>query len=45
MSEIHNNKKRMPVVLTKEDQQGWLDGIELSNFAFPYEVALKAIVA
>ncbi len=43
MSEIHNNKKRMPVVLKKEDQQGWLNGVDLSNFAFPYEVDLKAV--
>lgn len=42
MSEIHNNKKRMPVVLKKEDQQTWLSGTEVLNFAFPYEVPLIA---
>lgn len=42
MSEIHNNKKRMPVVLRKEDRNNWLSGKELSYFAFPYEVELTA---
>lgn len=43
MSEIHNNKKRMPVVLEAQDHKNWLSGAEVSNFAFPYEVNLKAI--
>lgn len=42
MSEIHNNKKRMPVVLKKEDRNRWLSGAELSGFSFPYEVELRA---
>lgn len=42
MSTIHNNKKRMPVLLKAEDQKNWLQGAELSNFAFPYEVTLTA---
>ncbi len=42
MSEIHNNKKRMPIVLKKEDQASWLGNSELSSFAFPYEVQLEA---
>lgn len=42
MSEIHNTKKRMPVILKEEDRQGWLQGAELSNFSFPYDVALTA---
>jgi putative SOS response-associated peptidase YedK len=42
MSEIHNNKKRMPVVLKKEDRQNWLIGKNLNNFPFPYEVELEA---
>lgn len=42
MSEIHNNKKRMPVVLRKEDRNAWLQGIDLGSFAFPYEVELEA---
>ncbi|QED37352.1 SOS response-associated peptidase [Antarcticibacterium arcticum] len=42
MSEIHNNKKRMPVVLRQEDRNHWLSGKDVTNFAFPYEVALQA---
>ena len=42
MSEIHNNKKRMPVVLKKQDRHRWLAGSEINEFAFPYEVALEA---
>ncbi|WP_300435909.1 SOS response-associated peptidase [Christiangramia sp.] len=42
MSEIHNNKKRMPVVLKSADHQSWLTGNEVSNFAFPYDVELEA---
>ncbi|HSP12731.1 MAG TPA: SOS response-associated peptidase [Salegentibacter sp.] len=43
MSEIHNHKKRMPVVLKQEDRQSWLSGKEVSGFAFPYEVKLNAM--
>lgn len=42
MSKIHNNKKRMPVVLKKQDRQKWLAGKDVANFAFPYEVELFA---
>lgn len=42
MRKIHNNKKRMPVVLRKEDHELWLSERELSKFAFPYEVGLEA---
>lgn len=42
MSQIHNNKKRMPIVLHSNDQDKWLNGSELQNFAFPYEVNLVA---
>ncbi|MDX1542798.1 MAG: SOS response-associated peptidase [Christiangramia sp.] len=42
MSEIHNNKKRMPVVLKKQDTAAWLAGEDIEKFAFPYEVELKA---
>jgi putative SOS response-associated peptidase YedK len=42
MSEIHNSKKRMPVVLKKEDRENWLSGAEVLNFAFPYTVDLEA---
>jgi putative SOS response-associated peptidase YedK len=41
MSEIHNNKKRMPVVLRKQDVQSWLHNEDHSNFAFPYDVELE----
>ena len=43
MSEIHNNKKRMPVVLKATDRNLWLSGVETENFAFPYEVELRAM--
>lgn len=42
MSKIHNNKKRMPVVLRKEDQSLWLSGRDSAHFSFPYEVELAA---
>jgi len=38
MEEIHNNKKRMPIILKKEDRNEWLKGGALENFKFPYEV-------
>lgn len=41
MSEIHNNKKRMPVVLHQKDHRVWLEGKPVKNFAFPYEVKLQ----
>ncbi len=42
MAKIHNNKKRMPVVLKAQDHQNWLNGSKISNFAFPYDVSLNA---
>lgn len=42
MSEIHNNKQRMPVVLHPRDHSAWLKGAPHKDFAFPYEVDLKA---
>lgn len=42
MSEIHNTKKRMPVLLRPQDHRAWLEGKEVNNFAFPYESHLKA---
>lgn len=42
MSKIHNNKKRMPVILNKPDQAKWISGAKVSQFSFPYEVQLKA---
>lgn len=42
MSEIHNTKQRMPIILKKEDEQHWLQGENYKNFAFPYSSNLKA---
>lgn len=42
MSRIHNNKKRMPVVLREKDRDSWLSGKEILDFAFPYDVELEA---
>lgn len=42
MAEIHNIKKRMPVILKKEDEIKWLEHAPVSNFAFPYQVDLIA---
>lgn len=42
MSEIHNSKQRMPVILKKEDQRNWLQGTALSQIAYPYQVELEA---
>lgn len=33
MAKIHNTKKRMPVILTHENQANWLYGTEIKNFA------------
>jgi len=41
MSEIHNTKKRMPVILTPENEEKWLSGSEVDDFKKP-EVELKA---
>ena len=32
MAEIHNMKKRMPIILTKENEQAWLDGTHFDHF-------------
>ena len=40
MSEIHNTKKRMPVILKPEDEQRWLEHAPINEFAFPYEMNL-----
>lgn len=42
MSEIHNTKQRMPVILKKEDEQHWLQGENYKEFAFPYSCDLIA---
>jgi putative SOS response-associated peptidase YedK len=42
MAEIHNSKKRMPVILRTKDRKEWLSGADYHDFAFPYEVKLVA---
>jgi putative SOS response-associated peptidase YedK len=42
MSEIHNSKQRMPVILKKENEQDWLEGENYKDFAFPYSCNLVA---
>lgn len=42
MCKIHNTKKRMPVILHPNDELAWLEGQDYKDFAFPYEVQLKA---
>jgi putative SOS response-associated peptidase YedK len=42
MAEIHNSKKRIPVILQKEDESKWLEHYPIKEFAYPYEVNLKA---
>ncbi len=41
MSEIHNTKQRMPVILTPENEEAWLKGEDFRSFARP-DIALKA---
>jgi putative SOS response-associated peptidase YedK len=43
MAEIHNIKKRMPIVLKREDETKWLEHEPIQDFAFPYSVDLIAI--
>ena len=42
MAEIHNIKKRMPIILKKEDEQRWLQHENQNEFAFPYTTNLVA---
>jgi len=42
MSEVHNSKLRMPVILKPEDEAAWLAGVPVSQFALPYQVELVA---
>lgn len=42
MAEIHNTKKRMPVVIKREDETKWLEHQPIQHFAFPYDVNLVA---
>lgn len=41
MAEIHNNKKRMPVILTSENEKLWLHGTDVNEFFKP-QIELKA---
>jgi putative SOS response-associated peptidase YedK len=38
LAEIHNHKKRMPVVLKQEDELKWLQHEPIQQFAYPYKV-------
>ena len=42
LSEIHNSKKRMPIILTKDNEQAWLDNEPLENFK-KMDIELKAV--
>lgn len=42
MAEIHNIKKRMPVILRPEDELKWLGQAPIREFSFPYSVNLIA---
>ena len=42
MSEIHNTKQRMPVILKSDDEQNWLQGKDYTDFKFPYSNDLIA---
>lgn len=35
MTEIHNTKKRMPILLSKQNQYQWLDDIPVEDFLYP----------
>lgn len=42
MAEIHNSKKRMPVILTPQNESLWLAGNNKNDFVKP-EITLKAV--
>lgn len=42
MSEIHNHKKRMPIILKPDDENKWLEKAPIEEFALPYQVDLDA---
>jgi putative SOS response-associated peptidase YedK len=42
MAEIHNTKKRMPIILKPEDEKKWLNHNPINDFDFPYQVNLVA---
>lgn len=35
MSEIHNTKKRMPVILNRKNEEDWLNGFSINEFVKP----------
>jgi putative SOS response-associated peptidase YedK len=44
MQFVHNNKKRMPIMLNKDDEYSWLDSSKkIQDFAFPYSANLIAL--
>jgi putative SOS response-associated peptidase YedK len=43
MAEIHNSKKRMPVILTLEEQKLWLQRDKLEPYHSRTEIELKAL--
>jgi len=44
MSEIHNSKKRMPVILSRENENEWINGQAVLDFAHPeVDLVAKAI--
>jgi putative SOS response-associated peptidase YedK len=43
LAEIHNHKKRMPVVLKREDESKWLSHEPIAHFAFPYSDDVMAV--
>jgi len=42
MSEIHNTKKRMPIILKKENEKDWLAGEAYHHYQYPYQNNLSA---
>jgi putative SOS response-associated peptidase YedK len=43
MRYIHNTKQRMPVILKLTDEEKWLEGDGIANYAFPYSVDLLGV--
>jgi len=43
MKYIHNNKKRMPIILKDAYEEKWLAGAGIPQFVYPYSVNLVGI--
>ena len=43
MAEIHNTKKRMPVIIKEEDKEKYLSGFNIHSFEKPYAAELEAV--